>query len=298
MAAELAGLALLLCAGAAAAQQPASPALPPTPMPAVLSTPLPPPADGPPTAMTPKKAEGGEPAQEHLLPLLLPEPDYPRPAPVPVKERPPQQAPVARASVPQPRPMPAALPPSADVQPAALQQRNLDLGPVPFVEPSLDYTIPLTPPGPERLFRMETEQDLKERMRQEAHNRGERDPLVFPDEPVLTTEPYAGRNWPERKLLVEPDYVCYNRLLYEQLNLERYGWDIGPLQVPLAVAKFYLDTLFLPYNQWTDPCRSETSAGYCLPGDSVPFLLYPPEWSLTGAIAEAGVGVALFAMFP
>jgi hypothetical protein len=30
----------------------------------------------------------------------------------------------------------------------------------------------------------------------------------------------------------------------------------------------------------------------------VPYLCYPPEISLTGAIAEAGVVAALFAVFP
>jgi hypothetical protein len=193
-------------------------------------------------------------------------------------------------------PLPA--PPPSGVQRTVLQQPNLDLGPVPYVEAPLEYTIPLNPPGPERLFRLESEADLKNRMRQEAKDRHERDELTFPDEPVLSKEPYAGRLWPERDMLVEPNYVCYQRLLFEQRNPERYGWSIGPFDVPLNTAKFLVDAAFLPYHLGKDPCRTETSAGCCLPGDSVPYLFYPPEWSLTGAIAEAGVGVALFAIFP
>ena len=55
----------------------------------------------------------------------------------------------------------------------------------------------------------------------------------------------------------------------------------------------------LPYHMATDPCRKcECSAGYCLPGDPVPLLCYPPQLSLTGAVAEAATIAALFAIFP
>ena len=57
--------------------------------------------------------------------------------------------------------------------------------------------------------------------------------------------------------------------------------------------------LFLPYHIGTQPCRCyECSAGYCLPGDPVPYLLYPPELSLSGFLLEAGTVVSLAAIFP
>jgi hypothetical protein len=264
MAAKLAGLALLLCADVATAQQPI-PAPPPTGAPMQRPSDLAPISYSPPSPYLPSTESDKA-----------------------LKERMHQQEQRATGTSP----------PSAGFHPTAMQQRGLDLGPIPYVEQPLEYGIPLTPPGQERLFLMETEASLKERMRQEAKNRGERDALTFPDEPVLTTEAYAGRDWPERKMLIEPDYVCYHRLLFEQINVERYGWDLGPLSVPIETGKFLSDLVLLPYNLGKDPCRTETSAGYCLPGDSVPFLIYPPEWSLTGAITEAGVVVALFAMFP
>ena len=37
---------------------------------------------------------------------------------------------------------------------------------------------------------------------------------------------------------------------------------------------------------------------HSVPGDPVPFLLYPPGFSVTGLMAEAGTAVALFAIFP
>jgi hypothetical protein len=42
------------------------------------------------------------------------------------------------------------------------------------------FSVQLEPPGPERLFRVESEDALKERMRQEKRNSPKMDRLVFP----------------------------------------------------------------------------------------------------------------------
>jgi hypothetical protein len=44
--------------------------------------------------------------------------------------------------------------------------------------------------------------------------------------------------------------------------------------------------------------RYECNAGYYLPGDPMPFLLYPPELSFSGALAEAAIIGLGFAIFP
>jgi hypothetical protein len=50
---------------------------------------------------------------------------------------------------------------------------------------------------------------------------------------------------------------------------------------------------------FNDPCNCmESSTGYCLPGDPVPYLLYPPELTLSGVAAEVGTVIALLAIFP
>ena len=83
------------------------------------------------------------------------------------------------------------------------------------------------------------------------------------------------------------------------------GWicgvetDLGFVQPFVSTAEFYWDLATLPYHFWTNPCRCyECSSGYCLPGDPVPYLLYPPQISITGAMAEAGAIVGLLAIFP
>lgn len=162
-----------------------------------------------------------------------------------------------------------------------------------------EQRIQLEPPGPDRLFQLESEDALKERMRQEALQRVPAERIVFPDEPILSRDTYLGRNWSQRTLYVEPNYLCYKRLYFEQKNSERYGWDLGPVSTALAPAKFFADVVTLPYHWASDPFRHcECSAGYCLPGDSVPLLLYPPELSASGAVAQTASVLALLAIFP
>ena len=48
-----------------------------------------------------------------------------------------------------------------------------------------------------------------------------------------------------------------------------------------------------------DACHCyDCSAGKCLPGDPVPLLLYPPELSITGALAEGAAIAVLEVLFP
>ena len=61
---------------------------------------------------------------------------------------------------------------------------------------------------------------------------------------------------------------------------------------------FYADLVTVPLTFGARPCEGEASTGYCLPGDPVPLLLYPPEITLTGTALEVGVIVALAAIFP
>jgi hypothetical protein len=162
---------------------------------------------------------------------------------------------------------------------------------------SLGTNIPLGPPGPDYLFQRDSEKSLMERMRQKALDQNER--IIFPEEPVISRDTYTPRSFPLAVEVVEPNYLCHKRLLFEDLNSERYDWDLGIIQPVVSLGLFYKDIVLWPYHYFTRPCECyECSAGYCLPGDPVPYLCYPPEISVTGAIAEAGVVAGLFAAFP
>jgi hypothetical protein len=123
-------------------------------------------------------------------------------------------------------------------------------------------------------------------------------PTNYYDHPGTGTT-VTPRTFAPAAMRVEPNYLCYGRLYFEDKNSERYGWELGPLQPFVSTLKFYGDMLTLPYNIGTRPCqRFEANAGYCLPGDPVPYLIYPVEASLSGALLQAGTVVGLYAIFP
>ncbi len=199
---------------------------------------------------------------------------------------------------PTPSPRPAFAPgPDQAIKPVGFQLRP-DAQATPSEE-TQEYQVRLEPPGPQQLFRLESESALQERMRQEARQRPTPEFVSFPPEPKIGQGAYMGRDFHPSNLFVEPSYVCYQRLYFEQINAERYGWDLGFIHPFVSAGVFYWDLITLPYHIWTAPCQQfECSAGYCLPGDPVPLMLYPPELSLSGAVMEAGTAVGLIAIFP
>jgi len=164
------------------------------------------------------------------------------------------------------------------------------------------FSVQLNPPGPQRLFRLESERSLQERMQQENRQRpgSAQQRLEFPPEPdIAQGKRFLMRDWSQLHEVVEPAYVCYGRLLFEDRNSERYGWDLGAVQPFVSLALSWKDALLLPYHRATDPCRChDCNTGYCLPGDPVPYVLYPPGLSVTGTVAEAVVLIGIAAMFP
>jgi hypothetical protein len=162
---------------------------------------------------------------------------------------------------------------------------------------------PYALPDPQRLFRLETEATLRERMTRDSqlglNPLGLKYAMRFPDYPAVPKAAPVVRHWAPLTETVTPPFVCYRRLYFEQINLERYGWGLGVLSPFVSQGAFYVDLFTLPYHAGTEPFRRyECSAGYCLPGDPVPLLLYPFEPSLTGAATEAAVIALLCVMFP
>lgn len=162
------------------------------------------------------------------------------------------------------------------------------------------YQILLEPPSAEALFgRRDSEKMFEQRMRQQARQQVPPNVVQFPDKPILSKTEFAGRNFPPTVVIAEPRFVCHNRLYFEEKNAERYGWDLGFIQPFVSTLYFYKDVLCLPHNIFSDPCRRyECSAGYCLPGDPVPYIFYPPQFTLVGGIAEGAIAVGLFAVIP
>ena len=161
------------------------------------------------------------------------------------------------------------------------------------------FSVTTELPGPERFFRRQSESEFFERIREETKLQPGAGRVVFPESPPLTTETYQRRRFPHLVRGVEPAYVCHGRLLFEQPNFERQGWDLGILTPFANVGVYYYDLALLPYHAWTRPLeQTDCSAGKCLPGDPTPFYLYPEEFSVTGLVGEATVVTGLFFLFP
>jgi hypothetical protein len=144
------------------------------------------------------------------------------------------------------------------------------------------FLIQLQPPGPERVFRLESEVAFLERIRQSTP-RTPFEPVIFPREPILSQSKEPPRRvWPWRSEFVEPSYVCYSPLLFQQKYLERYGWDLGAVTPFVSLGAFWFDSLVWPYRLAIGPwCGQDCNSGYCLPGDPTPLRLDPPEWPLS-----------------
>jgi hypothetical protein len=202
------------------------------------------------------------------------------------------------------RPVPVPPPPVFQVPPAVVPVRYQMSLRGSGEEGQPFYQIQLEPPGLGRLATvLQSDATLQERIRQETLSNPSTatERVEFPEEPILSRDRYAGRGdlWRARNLIAEANYVNYRKLLFEDKNAERYGWDLGWIQPFVSYGIFLWDVVWLPAHAFNDPCRlNESSAGYCLPGDPVPYLLYPPELTVSGAVAEVATLFALLAIFP
>ncbi len=125
------------------------------------------------------------------------------------------------------------------------------------------------------------------------------DRIQFPPRPEVVGEVYQPRKFEPSVCFVEPDYVVYRRLYFEEKNSERYGWELGPIQPLVSTLYFFKDIALLPHNMATYPCRRfETNAGQCLPGDPVPYRWFPPEPTAAGLLGEAAAVAGIIAIIP
>jgi hypothetical protein len=186
-------------------------------------------------------------------------------------------------------------PPGAAAPPAGFQETLRQDRPPPGL--GFDEQGNWQPPKTEELFRMENEQALFERIRREKtavqQQEGE-----FPEERHLIGM-RAPRVFQPQQAIEFPSYVVYQPLYFQQINTERYGWELGVFQPIISTAQFYGDVVLFPYKVAVDPpWHCDANRGYALPGDAEPlrFLTMPFSWR--GVAAEAGAAVGGAAIFP
>src|SRR5260370_20742759 len=90
--------------------------------------------------------------------------------------------------------------------------------------------------------------------------------IQFPEYPAVPPPEAQIRDWAPLAEFVQPPYVCYRRLYFEQPNLERYGWDLGLFSPLVSQGPFYFDFVTLPHHPAREPFpRYECNTGHCLP---------------------------------
>ncbi|HEY1186349.1 MAG TPA: hypothetical protein VGE74_01775, partial [Gemmata sp.] len=155
----------------------------------------------------------------------------------------------------------------------------------------------------------ELERAIMESARQNLKRQGTYTPalekdLVFPLLPQVDPSgaPYQSKTvtYAPRQLLIEPGYVVHRRLHFEDRNAERAGWDMGPLSTIVSAGRFYRGVLLWPASLASGATFGfwDTSAGKCLPGSPSPYYLYPPNLTVTGGLAEAGILTGFSFLFP
>ena len=111
----------------------------------------------------------------------------------------------------------------------------------------------LLPPTPEQLFRVQSEQAMKKRLRQDLPQVKNVDfpkegpPLPAGSDPDLTMFP--------AHVFVSPNagQVCYRPLYFEDAGTDRFGDYVPCLQPLISAKRFYMDLLSLPCRMWLAP---------------------------------------------
>lgn len=277
--------------------------------PAGSATPDPNPDTGPDPVATVAGTADVPPAPPAVVPdaRVVPPAVAPQP-PVPVRVAPVVIEPTEPGYIPPP--LPATPPPGYPAvvqtpaperpQPTTSQKPRQDLGKPIEEDPRKRDEWARLPPR-QAIFQMYTDEKLQDIIIRSVARENKIDPsrLQFPDLDVVrnrlvppgTTYTPKTAYLPPGQILYEPNYVVHRRLHFEEKNAERYGWDFGIVQPLVSTAYFWKDALLWPNSLGTGLVTGfwDTSAGKCLPGSPVPYLLYPPNLTATGMMLEGGI---------
>jgi hypothetical protein len=113
-------------------------------------------------------------------------------------------------------------------------------------------------------------------------------------------EAYAGRQFIPSAVEWKASGLCHKPLYFEDVQLERYGHEVGPVLQPLiSSAHFFGSMLILPYKMGVNlPGECQYSLGYYRPGDCAPYMIQPFPFSMRGAAVQAGFVTGAAALIP
>ncbi len=110
---------------------------------------------------------------------------------------------------------------------------------------------------------------------------------------------FDPRNFVATTMTWKASGACHKPLYFEEVQLERYGHEWGPVAQPaISSLNFVKNVVFLPYKMGIHPMNEcQYSLGYYRPGSCAPWTVGPIPVSLRGAAAQAAaVGGAAWAL--
>jgi hypothetical protein len=108
---------------------------------------------------------------------------------------------------------------------------------------------------------------------------------------------FPSRDFTETTMTWKASGACHKPLYFEDVQLERYGHEWGPVAQPvISTLHFFGNVAVLPYKMGIHPMNEcQYSLGYYRPGSCAPWTVGPVPLSLQGALMQAKVvtGAAL-----
>lgn len=111
---------------------------------------------------------------------------------------------------------------------------------------------------------------------------------------------FEPRTFPQIPLNWEASNIYYRPLYFADPALERYGHSYHPMLQPfVSIARFGIQTAFLPYQMTIQPiCSEESPLGWYRPGECAPKLCYQPPLNAQAAAVQAGFVTGLYFIIP
>lgn len=106
------------------------------------------------------------------------------------------------------------------------------------------------------------------------------DGKVKPQDCEFGGGPVYARCWAPQTFNFTASAACSKPLLFQHIQLERYGHSRGPVVQPvLSAAHFFGNAVIMPYKSFFHPANECMYAlGYYRPGDCAPWLREPWPW--------------------
>lgn len=122
----------------------------------------------------------------------------------------------------------------------------------------------------------------------------------IPEKCGMGYQPFQAREHVASTVQWKASGLCHKPLYFEQVQLERYGHEIGPVLQPLvSTAHFFGSIPVLPYKMGIHPPNEcQYALGYYRPGNCAPYMLQPIPLSLRGAAVQAAAVTGAAALIP